>query len=163
MRGVVVFCHGFLVSCPYRCTSYHALESGTIAILGGYNAAVMDRHEQLNEMRHCALYRHVQSTGDLIQAITKIGARDGYIGTNILFASDERRMGRVRVCCMGTYRGTQWCGHIHINELEIKDGEIGSKIPHLPPSRCDIQAYAGCFTLPSLEGRRQTTTSETQY
>jgi len=65
------------------------LESGTTAILGGYNAAVMDRHEQFNEMRHCPLYRDVKPTGDLNQAITKIGAKDGYIGTNISFASDE--------------------------------------------------------------------------
>jgi len=89
MRGVVVFSHDFPVSCPYRFTSYHALESGTIAFLGGYNAAVMDRHEHLDEMRHCPLYRDVRSSRDLTLAITKIGARDGYIGTNILLASDE--------------------------------------------------------------------------
>jgi len=89
MRGVVVFSHEFLVSCPYRFTSYHALESATTAILGGYNAAVMDRHKQLNEMRHCPLYHDVKSSGDLSQAITKMGAKDSYIGTNILFASDE--------------------------------------------------------------------------
>jgi len=89
MRGVVVSDRDFLTCCPHRYLLYHALESCTTALLGGYNPIAIKSKVQLEQMQLYPLYSSIWSSGDLDKAITCLAAVDGYIGTNNSIASTE--------------------------------------------------------------------------